>query len=254
MRLVPILCAVTVLTSVPAIVVAGQDHHGSKAATVMGFDQQRTAHHFFLFNDGGAIDVSVKEAGDTANREAIQSHLPHIAAMFGSGISMHRCSFMTRQMCPARRRWRLARPRFAMSTETANGGRVNIFTSNRETLDAVHEFLKFQIAEHKTGDFHHRMDSVKGAPMGPRDVARAAGVSMTRSGITSERACCPKSHARRLGIVDTRPPWSSECCSSSGHSSWVLSTRSAASLKCVMTEVARRVEAFATWWESALRN
>ena len=68
--------------------------------------------------------------------------------------------------------------------------------------------------------FHHRTDSVKGAPMGPRDVARAAGVSMTRSGITSERACCPKSHARRLGIVDTRPPWSSECCSSSGHSSW----------------------------------
>ena len=56
MRLVPILCAVTVLTSAPAIVVAGQDHHGSKAATVMGFDQQRTAHHFFLFNDGGAID------------------------------------------------------------------------------------------------------------------------------------------------------------------------------------------------------
>ena len=59
--------------------------------------------------------------------------------------------------------------------ETANGGRVNIFTSNRETLDAVHEFLKFQIAEHKTGDFHHRTDSVKGAPMGPRDVASRSG-------------------------------------------------------------------------------
>ena len=30
----------------------------------MGFDQQRTAHHFLLFKDGGAIDVSVKDAGD----------------------------------------------------------------------------------------------------------------------------------------------------------------------------------------------
>ena len=36
--------------------------------------------------------------------------------------------------------------------ETANGGRVNIFTSDREALATVHAFLTFQIAEHKTGD------------------------------------------------------------------------------------------------------
>ena len=84
MRLVVILCLASVLTSV-SVVVAGQDHHGSKAEAVMRFDQERTAHHFFLFNDGGAIDVSVNEAGDTKNRDAIRSHLPHIASMFGSG-------------------------------------------------------------------------------------------------------------------------------------------------------------------------
>jgi hypothetical protein len=36
--------------------------------------------------------------------------------------------------------------------ETANGGRVDIVTSDSEALVAVHAFLKFQIAEHKTGD------------------------------------------------------------------------------------------------------
>ena len=36
--------------------------------------------------------------------------------------------------------------------ETANGGRVNIVTSDPDALAAVHQFLKFQIAEHKTGD------------------------------------------------------------------------------------------------------
>jgi hypothetical protein len=36
--------------------------------------------------------------------------------------------------------------------ETANGGRVNIVTSDPDALAAVHAFLKFQIAEHKTGD------------------------------------------------------------------------------------------------------
>ena len=36
--------------------------------------------------------------------------------------------------------------------ETAHGGRVNIVTSDADALAAVHAFLKFQIAEHKTGD------------------------------------------------------------------------------------------------------
>ena len=41
--------------------------------------------YFLLFNDGGAIDVGVKDATDTKNRDAIRSHLPHIAMMFGNG-------------------------------------------------------------------------------------------------------------------------------------------------------------------------
>jgi hypothetical protein len=36
--------------------------------------------------------------------------------------------------------------------ETANGGRVNIVTADPDALAAVHAFLKFQIAEHETGD------------------------------------------------------------------------------------------------------
>ena len=44
-----------------------------------------TTHHFLLFKDGGAIDVSVKNASDAMNRDAIRSHLPHLASMFGTG-------------------------------------------------------------------------------------------------------------------------------------------------------------------------
>ena len=137
MRLGQILCLTSVLTSVP-VVVAGQDHHGSKAESVMGFDQERTAHHFFLFNDGGAIDVSVKEAGDTKNRDAIRSHLPHIATMFGSGnfdapMLVHDSAIVPGTKVMARRKG-LIRYQYV---ETANGGRVNIVTSDREALDAA---------------------------------------------------------------------------------------------------------------------
>jgi hypothetical protein len=36
--------------------------------------------------------------------------------------------------------------------ETPSGGRVDIVTSDKEALAAVHDFLKYQIKEHKTGD------------------------------------------------------------------------------------------------------
>ena len=36
--------------------------------------------------------------------------------------------------------------------ELARGGRVVIATQNREAVSAVHEFLRFQIEDHRTGD------------------------------------------------------------------------------------------------------
>jgi len=36
--------------------------------------------------------------------------------------------------------------------ETPNGGRVDIVTTDPQALAAVHAFLTYQIAEHKTGD------------------------------------------------------------------------------------------------------
>jgi len=36
--------------------------------------------------------------------------------------------------------------------ETPNGGRVVISSANKEAIEAIHRFLRFQIEEHKTGD------------------------------------------------------------------------------------------------------
>jgi len=58
-----------------AFALAQSQHH---AAAVMGFDQDKTTHHFYLFEDGGAIDVSVKDSADAKNRDAIRGHLPHM--------------------------------------------------------------------------------------------------------------------------------------------------------------------------------
>jgi hypothetical protein len=36
--------------------------------------------------------------------------------------------------------------------ELARGGRVRITTKDKKALAAVHEFLRFQISDHRTGD------------------------------------------------------------------------------------------------------
>jgi hypothetical protein len=156
MRLITPLSLIGSLLFVPEALAARQDHHAStdqRGAMVMGFDQTRTRHHFLLFSDGGAIDVTANDPADTKNRDAIRSHLPHIAVMFGEGnfdapMLVHDSTDVPGTKVMAERK---AAIRFQY-VETAKGGRVNIITSDPAALAAVHQFLKFQIAEHKTGD------------------------------------------------------------------------------------------------------
>jgi hypothetical protein len=156
MRFISILSVATVLVSHQALVVAEQDHHAAmdkRGAKVMGFDQGKTTHEFILFTDGGAIDVRVNAPSDTEDRQAIRSHLPHIAKMFGSGdfdapMLVHDSADVPGTKVMSARK-HMIRYEYV---ETPNGGRVNIVTTDREALDAVHAFLRFQIADHKTGD------------------------------------------------------------------------------------------------------
>jgi len=122
-------------------------------AAVMGFDQEKTVHYFRLYTDGGAIEVAVLDAADAKNRDAIRSHLPHIAMMFGEGnfdlpMLVHNSADVPGTKVMAARK-DVIRYRYE---ETPAGGRVSITTTDPEALTAVHAFLRYQIVEHKTGD------------------------------------------------------------------------------------------------------
>ena len=128
------------------------DQVKERGAHVMGFDQDATVHHFRLHPDGGAIDIAVKDRADGTNRDAIRSHLPHIAQMFSDGnfeapMLIHDTNVPgTARMADLKSRIRF------VYVETPQGGRLDIFTSDAGALAAVHEFMRFQIADHRTGD------------------------------------------------------------------------------------------------------
>ena len=146
---------ITLLVVTLALQAAGHSHDQdvkTRGAHVMGFDQDQTAHHFRLHADGGAIDIAAKAPADAVNRDAIRAHLPHIAQMFGEGnfsspMLIHDTDVPgTAAMAELKNRIRF------VYVETPGGGRVDIFTTDAAALAAVHEFLKFQIADHGTGD------------------------------------------------------------------------------------------------------
>ena len=135
---------------------AGAHRHdeaqGRRGAAGMGFSQEKTTHHFRLTADGGSIEVTADDPADAESRNRIREHLAHVREMFSAGnfsvpMFVHDAgppgtSTMTRRKSAIRYRYE----------ELPAGGRVVISTSDPDALDAIHDFLRFQITEHETGD------------------------------------------------------------------------------------------------------
>lgn len=127
----------------------GVDERGDR---VMGFGHRKTTHRFTLHPDGGSIEVTAKEAGDGESRDSIRKHLAHVARMFAEGNFKAPMLIHDRVPpgVPAMRRLK-AKIEYEYE-DLERGGRVRIRTAHAEALRAVHEFLRFQIEDHRTGD------------------------------------------------------------------------------------------------------
>jgi hypothetical protein len=128
---------------------AAVNEHGDH---VMGFSHEKTTHHFRLYPDGGAIEVTANDPKDAESRSQIQMHLAHITTKFSDG-DFEAPMLIHDQVPPGvpvlQRLKHEVRWHFEKS---AHGGRVAITTRNPEALQAIHEFLRFQISDHQTGD------------------------------------------------------------------------------------------------------
>jgi hypothetical protein len=125
------------------------NRHGDVA---MGFSHLKTTHHFALSTSGGSIDVKAKDVDDIASRDHVRMHLQHVAEAFKEG------DFSAPEMTHSRvppgvpTMKRLKADIQYKYEELPAGGRVVITTKNPQALQAVYQFLTFQIDDHQTGD------------------------------------------------------------------------------------------------------
>jgi hypothetical protein len=118
----------------------------------MGFSHETTTHHFRLYESGGAIEVSANDAKDLNSRDQIRMHLSHIATMFSEG-DFNVPMFIHDKTPPGASTMSKLRDQIHYQLEdTPHGARIEIVTKNKEALKAIHDFLRFQISDHKTGD------------------------------------------------------------------------------------------------------
>jgi hypothetical protein len=118
----------------------------------MGFSQEKTTHYFILLKDGGAILVSVNDPKDDASRDHIRMHLSHVAEMFSAG-NFNVPMFIHDTTPPGvPTMTKLHSEIHYHYQQTDSGAKIMIATANPKALQAVHEFLRFQIDEHKIGD------------------------------------------------------------------------------------------------------
>jgi len=131
------------------------DHHAGVTARgdeAMGFPHDKTTHHFRLFNDGGAIEVEANDPKDTASRDNIRMHLEHISRAFAAG-NFNIPMFIHATNPPGAATMAELRDQIRYQyQETDSGARIRIRTTNSRAGKAIHDFLRFQISDHQTGD------------------------------------------------------------------------------------------------------
>jgi hypothetical protein len=79
-------------------------------------------------------------------------HLSHIVKLFSAGdfnVPMFIHDTMPPGAATMSKRRALITYRYE---QTGRGGRILIATSDRQALQAIHAFLRFQISDHQTGD------------------------------------------------------------------------------------------------------
>lgn len=133
----------------------GADHHAAvneRGDHVMGFDHDKTTHHFRLTQSGGVIEVSANDPNDRESRDAIRQHMGHIVKMFSEG-DFNAPMLIHGQVPPGvpemKTRLKLIQWK---PVATKTGASIVITSKDPAAIAAIHQFLRFQIEDHQTGD------------------------------------------------------------------------------------------------------
>jgi hypothetical protein len=132
-----------------------QDHFSgvnARGDQSMGFSHEKTTHHFHLFTDGGSIEIASNDSTDADSQKAIGEHLTIIAQTFSQGDFSIPMFIHATTLPGIETMKRLSNKITYLVQKTDQGAEIRITTDDPDAITAVHNFLIFQIQDHRTGD------------------------------------------------------------------------------------------------------
>ena len=117
-----------------------------------GMSHATSTHSFRLFADGGAIELRANDAADQATVDAIRTHLRQVAEQF-KNADFSTPAFVHGYRPDGVAQMERARRDIGYRYESLDrGGRIRITTKSAQALAAIHDFLRFQVTEHRTAN------------------------------------------------------------------------------------------------------
>jgi hypothetical protein len=151
-----------------------------RGAEGMGVDQYASTHLFDALPDGGRIEFQY-DSDDPEGVARIRSHLQEIQVAFQAG-DFSTPAFVHDQDVPGTAVMTERREHIEYRyQELPRGGELRLITSDPQALEAIHDFMAFQRADHRAGGMDH-------AAMGGADTALAADMELVHQLVTNNRA------------------------------------------------------------------
>lgn len=115
----------------------------------MGFNQTKISHQFVITPNGGKIIVTALDNNDTQTIGQIKNHINDIQKLFSEG-NFTIPFFVHAQVVPGTDVMKNKKDLIDYSiVELKNGSSLILTTYDKEVVDAISQFMKFQTAEHK---------------------------------------------------------------------------------------------------------
>jgi hypothetical protein len=119
------------------------------------YDRHRVVHHFYLYPDGGMMTLVVADPSDAETRKAVRAYVQRVSQLMVFG-NLERMREQFGQGVPGLNRIAEARGRKATITVHSStpdeGSHIIFSTADPGALEGLHEFLRFQMEDLKTGD------------------------------------------------------------------------------------------------------
>ena len=153
-RVAPVLFLVLIIASMawsqtPA---PGDTDINGRFSKSLGTDANRIFQHYYLVKNGGVIEFTAKDPADNASIAAVQKYLLAQKDLFEKGKNEGDSEVHGKVADGTLVLKKLRNEITFFTVKNEDGAVLRMFSVNEQARQAIQDFIKFQINEHKTGD------------------------------------------------------------------------------------------------------